>query len=192
MPGLVKIGMTSLDDARSRIDQLYTTGVPFPFEIAFVCKVANALEVERALHIAFEPSRLNPKREFFKISAEQAIAILKLLHVEDASPDLAASPTSVEPEDTEAAKNFRARRPNLNFIEMNIPIGSHLLFVNGGTSVQVVSERKIKFGGEETSLTAVTRLLLGLPYSVSPGRYWTYNGRTIDEIYADTYQNFDD
>jgi len=191
MPGLVKIGMTSLEDARSRIDQLYTTGVPFPFEIAFVCKVANAAEVERALHIAFDPNRLHPKREFFKIAPEQAIAILKLLHVEDASPDLDASPTSVEPEDTAAAKNFRARRPNLNFLEMNIPIGSYLLFSNGDTNVQVVSERKVRFGEEETSLTASTRQLLGLAYSVSPGRYWTYNGRTIDEIYEDTYQNLD-
>ena len=191
MPGLVKIGMTTLEDARSRIDQLYTTGVPFPFDIAFVCKVANAAEVERALHIAFEPSRLHSKREFFKIAPEQAIAILKLLHVEDASRELAASPTSVEPEDTAAAKNFRARRPNLNFLEMDIPVGSYLSFTNGDTNVQVASERKVKFGDEETSLTAVTRQLLGLSYSVSPGRYWTYNGRTIDEIYEDTYQNVD-
>lgn len=35
MPGLVKIGYTSQDDANSRIAQLYTTGVPVPFTIEY-------------------------------------------------------------------------------------------------------------------------------------------------------------
>jgi len=47
MPGLVKIGYTSQDDANSRIAQLYTTGVPVPFTIEYACKVQNAEEVEK-------------------------------------------------------------------------------------------------------------------------------------------------
>jgi len=39
MPNLVKIGMTELQDVNQRLAQLYTTGVPFPFELAFACKV---------------------------------------------------------------------------------------------------------------------------------------------------------
>ena len=31
MPGMVKIGYTAQNDAKKRIDGLYTTGVPFPF-----------------------------------------------------------------------------------------------------------------------------------------------------------------
>lgn len=83
MPGLVKIGRTDQDDANTRIAQLYTTGVPVPFKLEFACKVPNSEEVERALHIAFGPSRVNPKREFFTLNADQAIAILRLLHTED-------------------------------------------------------------------------------------------------------------
>lgn len=56
MPGLVKIGFTGKDDAKKRIDGLYTTGVPFPFTIEFVCKVRNAAQVESALHTAFGPN----------------------------------------------------------------------------------------------------------------------------------------
>ena len=32
MPGLVKIGMTDRDDVQRRMSDLYTTGVPLPFE----------------------------------------------------------------------------------------------------------------------------------------------------------------
>jgi hypothetical protein len=69
MPGLIKIGRTDQEDANSRIGQLYTTGVPVPFTIEFACKVPNAEDVERALHIAFAPNRINPKREFFGSSS---------------------------------------------------------------------------------------------------------------------------
>ena len=33
MPRLVKIGVTQANDPQSRIADLYTTGVPFPFEL---------------------------------------------------------------------------------------------------------------------------------------------------------------
>jgi hypothetical protein len=32
MPGLTKIGKTTQEDVKSRLSQLYTTGVPVPFE----------------------------------------------------------------------------------------------------------------------------------------------------------------
>jgi T5orf172 domain len=41
MPGLVKIGKTYADDVGVRLGQLYTTGVPLPFDLAFACKVAE-------------------------------------------------------------------------------------------------------------------------------------------------------
>ncbi len=67
MPGVVKIGRTDNQDANNRIGQHYTTGVPVPFTLEYACKVKNPDEVERALHIAFAPQRINPKREFFQI-----------------------------------------------------------------------------------------------------------------------------
>ena len=39
MPNLVKIGKTELQDVNIRLAQLYTTGVPFPYDLAFACKV---------------------------------------------------------------------------------------------------------------------------------------------------------
>ena len=78
MLGMVKIGKTSraMD---ARLNELYSTGVPLPFECAYAARVSDEGAVERAFHQAFGPYRVNPKREFFKIEPEQAIALLKLM-----------------------------------------------------------------------------------------------------------------
>lgn len=187
MPGLVKIGYTLSEDAASRISQLYSTGVPFPFKLEFAAKVTNADEVERALHRAFAPSRINPKREFFAIEADQAIAILRLLHTEDVTNEVQQSPSPIESQEVSAANEYEARRPNLNFEEMGIPIGSELAFRDGGSTVRVTAPKKVRLEDEELSLTAATRTLLGLDYSVAPGPYWTFNGRSLRDIYNETY-----
>jgi hypothetical protein len=187
MPGLVKIGNTTQDDANSRIVQLYTTGVPVPFELEYACKVQNAEEVERALHVAFSPQRINPKREFFKIDPEQAIAILKLLHTEDATAEIEQQPTSIDQESVVAAEQLKSKRPNLNFTEMGIPIGSQLLSVHGQSIAIVASAKKVIFNGEETSLTAATRNVLGIEHSVQPSPHWSYQGKLLKDVYEETY-----
>ncbi len=187
MPGLVKIGYTTQDDANSRIVQLYTTGVPVPFELEYACKVQNAEEVERALHVAFSPQRINPKREFFKIDPEQAIAILKLLHTEDATAEIEQQPTSIDQESVVAAEQLKSKRPNLNFTEMGIPIGSQLLSVHGQSIAIVASAKKVIFNGEETSLTAATRNVLGIEHSVQPSPHWSYQGKLLKDVYEETY-----
>lgn len=124
---------------------------------------------------------------FFKIEADQAIAILKLLHVEDATQEIAAMPSTVAQEEVAAAEQYKARRPNLNFREMGIAVGSILHFIEGEATVIVVSDKKVRLMGEEMSLTAATRQLLGLEYSVAPGPYWTYEGKLLRIIYDETY-----
>lgn len=187
MPGFVKIGKTLIEDVNQRLTQLYTTGVPFPFELAYACKVPNADEVERALHRAFAPNRVNPRREFFSIEPDQAIAILKLLHVEDATAEVASMQSSIPSEEVEAGKQYKARRPNLNFHEMGIAAGSILQFTESDATVMVCGDRKVRLGDEELSLTAATRQLLGLDYSVQPSPYWTYQGKSLRNLYDETY-----
>ena len=92
--------------------------------------------------------------------------------------------------DKEAGKKLKQnRRPLLNFTEMDIPIGSKLVYVKNESNIEVTvcSDRKILYNGKETSLTALTQELLGLKYSVSPGIYWSYNGKNIHDIYDETY-----
>lgn len=68
MPGLVKIGMTNRSSLDERMKELYGTGVPVPFTCEFACKVKNAdtKKLETALHISFEPFRINTNVSFLK------------------------------------------------------------------------------------------------------------------------------
>ena len=66
MPDLIKIGKTTRDDLQARMKELYTTGVPLPFDCSMAVEVEKkGDELEKALHVAFEPHRLSRSREFF-------------------------------------------------------------------------------------------------------------------------------
>ena len=75
MPGLVKIGRTK-KPPKDRAAQLYTSGVPLPFEVYAYLRVKNPRLVEKRLHKRFERQRINPKREFFKVKPRKAHAAL--------------------------------------------------------------------------------------------------------------------
>ena len=187
MPNLVKIGKTTQLEVDARMRQLYSTGVPFPFECAFACQVKDATEVEKALHIAFRKNRLNPNREFFEIEPEQAIAILKLLRVDDITTQFEQQmEAEVEATDKQSAQNFKRRqRPRMNFYELGIPAGSILISKNGMLQATVVDEKKVELQGMICSLTEATRKLLNLPNGapIQPSPHWTFNGKLVKEIY---------
>lgn len=188
MPGLVKIGCTEQAEAQTRIAQLYTTGVPVPFDVVFAARVDNAEKVEDALHTAFAPSRINPKREFFRIDPEQAIAILRLLQKEDATQQVEQQSSEIDAESIAAGEQLRKRRPNMNFQEMGIPIGATLHYTQGEAIVTVIGPKKVKIGDEEMSLTAATRQVSQTDYDPPPAFYWSYEGKLLRELYEATYE----
>ena len=188
MPGIVKIGKTARE-IETRLSELYSTGVPVPFECVFAGKVSDIDKVEKAFHLAFAPYRINPKREFFHIEAEQAIAMLELMTTEDVTPAMQKEADEVDIESKEASRKLKARRPSYNFLEMGIPIGSILNFTQSPQeSVEVANERRVSFKGEIISLTAVTKELLNVNYRIAPGPYWTYQGKVLKDIYNETYE----
>ena len=186
MPGIVKIGRTT--DMNARLTQLYSVGVPVPFTLVFACHVENHDQVELAMHRAFDPYRVNPRREFFRIEPEQAVAILQLLH-EDATAEVAQQVTGIDEQSIAAAKQLTSRRPNLNFEEMGIPVGSVLQSTRDETTVTVISPRRVTLADEEMSLTAATRHVLGVEHDVAPGPFWTFNGKRLRDIYEETYSD---
>jgi hypothetical protein len=191
LPGLVKIGKTSRADVRSRMRELYSTGVPFPFDCAFACKVKDSAEVEQALHFALGRSRVNPNREFFDIEPERVIAILKLLKVDDVTTDiekeLDTDITTEEKASAEVAKG--KRRPRLDYHDLDIPNDSVLVFKGRDDRVTITSNRKVSFEGQECSLASATRKILGLAedYAIQPSPYWTYNGKLLRDIYNEVH-----
>ena len=112
---------------------------------------------------------------------------MRLLHTEDATTEIAAQPSPVESQEIAAGETFSSRRPNLNFVEMHIPIGSTLQSAVKDATVEVSTPRKVRLNGEEMSLTRATREVLGQSYSVAPSPYWTFQGRLLQEIYEETY-----
>lgn len=193
MPGIVKIGMTTRDNIDERMRELFSTGVPVPFECAFACTVPakDCDKIEKALHKAFAPDRVHPSREFFKINPDQAIAILDLFNnkteiTEEINREIDDDLTAEDKTSREKLK--RQKRPNLNFIEMGIPIGSPLYYAEDEQYMAIVSsEKTVDYNGETYSLTALTRKLKKLNHNIAPTPYWRYNGESLADIYNDTY-----
>lgn len=189
MPGLVKIGKTNQLEVEERMKQLYGTGVPIPFDCAFACQVKDATEVEKALHFAFGETRINPNREFFKIDAERVIAVLKLLKVDDITAKFEQQlDADVEQADKQSAQHLKdSIRPKMNFSELGIPHGAILVSRDGRLQVTVVADKKVNLNGTVCSLTMATRRLLGYPDDrpLQPSPYWTFNGKTVKEIYEE-------
>lgn len=189
MPGLVKIGVTTGIDPENRASQLYTTGVPVPFDVEFAGEVADPLRVERALHNAFRDRRVNPRREFFRIEPDQPIGMLRAFDVVDVTAVVETEIESgVSDSERTSREQLRTRRPQLNFIEMGIPVGSELVFVeDDAIRVRVVEARKVEHEGVVHSLSPLTRDIKQLDYYVQPGAYWVFEGRLLGEIYNETY-----
>ena len=188
MPGLIKIGITHDEQVDKRLQTLYSTGVPLPFECIWAGEVDDCAEIESLIHNAFSDFRINPKREFFKLKPERVIPLLKKL----ASAEIMTNKVekmfngSVSVAEKEAVKQFH--RPMLDFKEMGISIGDELLYEKDPTiKVTVISNKKINFEGKEYSLSALTKKIRKLPYYVAPCKYWSYKGKNLDDIYNETY-----
>ncbi len=192
MPGLVKIGMTKQEDLEKRMKELYTTGVPVAFKCEFACRVNNkdCAKIEKALHTAFEPQRINKNREFFKINVEQARAILELFHHTDVTEDVSEEiENDLTEEDKVASSKAQAKRPPLNYYEMGIHQGDILKWKDDPSiTVKVISDRKVSYNGEEVSISALSAQLKGYKVKhIQPTPHWLYEDRLLSEIYDETY-----
>jgi len=80
---IVKIGITT-GTVDSRINRLYTTGVPFRFRVIKEFETKNYYELEQSIHKLLDPYRINRSREFFTEKClpyvEQIISIHKDIH----------------------------------------------------------------------------------------------------------------
>jgi len=177
MPGYVKIGKTN--DLERRIREFDTTSVPLPFECFYACKVKDAAFVERQLLDAFMDHRVRSSREFFEIAPERAVAILKLVEIENVTPkkDFVESQ-----EDQQALNQARTRRARFNFKMVDIPVGAELVFSRDeNIKAKVIDNRNIEFNGEITNLSSAAQEALSVDYGVVGTDYWMYEGEMLDE-----------
>ena len=184
MPGLAKIGIS--EDPSKRVHGLFTTEVPLPFEVECLLQVNDkdrASEIEKALHQAFAPERVHPRREFFRTDPERVRPLLALHGEVHRGPLVAEDPTD---EDEHAVGRHRGKRPVLNFDAMGVPRGAELQGARELTA-KVVSGRKVVYDGEEMFLTKATLLDRGFQTARGPCPYWSWDNRLLSEIYEETY-----
>jgi len=84
IPGIVKIGRTK-GEVEKRNKELFSTGLPWPFDIYATLKTSRFVETEALIHGILEKDRINRKREFFSVTPEKALEIF--YRVQNVLPD---------------------------------------------------------------------------------------------------------
>jgi hypothetical protein len=79
MPGIVKIGFTTLNPYDRANILSKSTGVPDDFEMDFAYQCINGRKLEKAVHEKLKDNRIRKQREFFTVSLDTAIEIINLL-----------------------------------------------------------------------------------------------------------------
>jgi len=185
IPDLVKIGRTT--NLKERMRSLSShSGVPVPFECYYCCEVENSKEVEERLHTGLGDPRIkiNPKREFFRISPERVKVLLEGYSIREVNLE---GDVVEDSEEQEVLNRERSRRPVFTFSMLNIPTGSTLKFLRDETKiVTVIGDREVEFEGNRTSLNQVTLDLLrnehGKNWTTVRGPdYWIFENETLTE-----------
>ena len=118
------------------------------------------------------------------MSPDEAFDLLEAIAVISGSKDKLKKAKGVE--SSEDNPNSKVRRPPVNFAKCGIPIGAELVFISDPSiKVIVVDERKVQYGEELTSLSAVAQTQLKVSAVAGP-HYFTYNGKRIDQIAEET------
>ncbi len=183
MAGYVKIGRTSTS-LEQRIRELNSsTSVPLPFTAFYACTVKDAVFVEHQLHDAFDDSRVNPRREFFRVAPERVVAALKLAEIESITPKKDFVENA---EDQKSLNEARKRRSRFNFGMVDIPVGAELYFsrdenIKAKVLETNTSDSSIEVNGKRTNLSRSAQKILGFDYGVAGTDYWMYEGETLDE-----------
>ena len=194
MPGIVKIGMTERSNIDVRLKELYTTGVPLPFDCKFACNVkkSECAKIEKALHTAFAPQRVNANREFFRINPEQAIAILELFKHEDITAEISMEiENDLTPEDKAAQEKSKTKRPALDFFLMGLKESDILVYKHDETiTCSIKDNRHVLYQGDVCFISPLTATLLGSNAKyVQPTPHWFVkeSGKLLSDIYDETY-----
>jgi hypothetical protein len=83
MPNILKIGMTErhVETRLKEANASDTWRPPTPFKIEFAKKVSNVKDKEKTLHALLEKytDRVNPRREYFRVSIEEVRKFFDLM-----------------------------------------------------------------------------------------------------------------
>jgi hypothetical protein len=80
MPGLLKIGYTERPlEERIQEANVSNTWIPTPFEVELAKQVKEPVHKEQTVHKILDKYRVNPKREFFRVSMDEVRPLFDLM-----------------------------------------------------------------------------------------------------------------
>ena len=183
LSGMVKIGFAH--NVEQRRKELSTTALPYDYEVYATYETNGNLE-DKKLHKLIDnlnpDLRVSKSREFFIMTPEEAYELLDSIAKISGTGDRLKLIKCPETESVQAV-----RRPPVNFTKCGIPAGAVLVSTDDPSqSVTVVSERKVEYKNEITSLSAVAQQIKGTKYPAQGPLYFTYNGKLVADIYNET------
>lgn len=192
----VKIGYA--DDWQKRLTDLNrSSAVPLAFRAYATYEVTEKL-TDKALHAMLDllkpdmRSRDRVKgrervREFFAMSAEDAYKILEAIAKISGTRDRLKR---IEMDDeSKADEKFSdelkqvSRRGPFSFEKCGIMPGSTIQYIkNRKIEAIVIDDRRVQYGDETMSVSALAKLLLKVNHPVQGTIYFEYNGEILDDI----------
>lgn len=190
---IIKIGHTTPatpEALQKRMNGLYKTGVPLPFDLEYAKAVANPDAVEKTLHTIFKQSRVNPNREFFYVEIDSVVAALKPYTGEEIT--LGSDETSDEVSQADIAARNKTKKvtsyKTISFVFMGISIGEELVStIDPNKIAKVVSDTEVEYNGEIMSpAKAATQVSYEKTRRwVSRGSFfnWKYRGERLEDLH---------
>ena len=179
-PDFIKIGRC--EDVGQRLKSLSSnSALPLPFECVFACNVNDPKVVEQTLHKAFDQQRVNPRREFFRMSPEPVIALLQLVSQGEVTVPSVADDDSQENDRLFLEKLYG----EFTFDQASVELGSRIIFSHDDfINCVVIGRNEVELNGSPCSLTEATKMALKKvgkdpKIKLSPARYWLYNGELL-------------
>ena len=191
MPKLVKIGTT--DNLERRLRESAGSGaaktfIPCAFSCYYAIESDKNNELEEFIHQIYDKYRINDKREFFELSAEEAKRALQGLIKLGIATEINNEETQnltekVNKELADAGEQVILRkRPRTTFKMLGVSIESELVFKNNHTITCKTSDEinNVLFNGIIRTISNLSEELVG---SSSNGfEYFLYNGRILGDI----------
>lgn len=176
LKGMVKIGYAT--DVETRRKQLSTTALPYEYEVYATYETTGQLE-DKKLHRLID--NLNPDlrvskgREFFVMDPEAAYDLLESIAIISGTKD------KLKRMRLHGKNEQHVRKPPVDFSKCGIPVGAELVYVDDPSVVaKVVSNRKVQYKNEITSLSAISDSIKG--YSSAGPSLFTYKGEIVADI----------
>ena len=185
----VKIGKSCRPvDVRSK--ELDNTAVPLPFEIYATIKTVKFNEVEKLVHKTIDrltDLRFRQNREFFNVAPQIAFDIFR-----DIATTIDDAEVTLYEDNKPITENELS--PRFKFSMCDIKIGELITFIPTGLVVKVASDDSIEYEDRNYKISPFVGTFMPEEQRNTSGayqgaKYFSYNGKVLDEIRKEKEDN---